>query len=676
MSVVAIIQARKGSTRFPDKILSQINGMSLLEILLQRLKKSKMIDKIVVAIPNNKENRILNEYVISNEVSVFEGDEENLLDRFYKASLKFNASTIVRITSDCPLIDYEIIDKVINLYNKESAEFASNTNPPTFPDGMDVEVCSFNALQTAWKNASSSFHKEHVMPYIIESKNFKTVNLANRVDLSDLRLTVDEKEDLTVIKNIFNHFRSNVNFSLQDIITLYEKNPELFLENKHIKRNEGKKMNKGQKLWERAKKVIPGGNMLLSKRSEMFLPNIWPNYYSKAKGCKIWDLENNCYTDMSLMGVGTNILGYSNRRIDTAVKSAADNGNMTTLNTPDEVYLAEKIIDIHPWAEMVRFARSGGEINAVAVRIARAATGKDKIAFCGYHGWHDWYIASNIENAKNLDSHLLDGLKANGVPKALEGTSIPFRYNNFDELKKIIEDNEDIGVIKMEVERNEPPKNDFLKKVRKLATEKNIVLIFDECTSGFRETFGGLHKKYEVEPDLAIFGKSLGNGYAISAVIGRRDIMEAAQSTFISSTFWTERIGYVAAIKTLELMESLKSWEIITNKGKKLSKLWLEIAKSNSIKIDLFGIPSLRRFKIDSHDHIKYKTLITQELLKKNFLATDTVYLSTVHDDNIIDEYIEHLNEVFSIIRKCEDGLNVDDLIESEICHSGFSRLN
>ena len=313
---------------------------------------------------------------------------------------------------------------------------------------------------------------------------------------------------------------------------------------------------------------------------------------------------------------------------------------------------------------------------SVAVRIARAATGKDKIAFCGYHGWHDWYIASNIENTKNLDSHLLDGLKANGVPKALEGTSIPFRYNNFDELKKIIEDNDDIGVIKMEVERNEPPKNDFLKKVRKLATKKNIVLIFDECTSGFRETFGGLHKKYEVEPDLAIFGKSLGNGYAISAVIGRKNIMEAAQSTFISSTFWTERIGYVAAIKTLELMESLKSWEIITNKGKKLSKLWLEIAKSNSIKIDLFGIPALRRFKIDSHNHIKYKTLITQELLKKNFLATDTVYLSTVHDDIIIDEYIEHLNKVFSIIRKCEDGLNINDLIESEVCHSGFSRLN
>ena len=234
MSVIAIIQARKGSTRFPDKILSQINGMSLLEILLQRIKKSKMIDKIVVAIPNNQENRILNEYIIRNEVSVFEGDEENLLDRFYKASLKFNASTIVRITSDCPLIDYEIIDQVINLYNKESAEFASNTNPPTFPDGMDVEVCSFNALQTAWKNANSSFHKEHVMPYIIESKNFKTVNLYNRIDLSDLRLTVDEKEDLTVIKNIFNHFKPNVNFSLNDIITLYEKNPKLFSENNNL----------------------------------------------------------------------------------------------------------------------------------------------------------------------------------------------------------------------------------------------------------------------------------------------------------------------------------------------------------------------------------------------------------------------------------------------------------
>jgi glutamate-1-semialdehyde 2,1-aminomutase len=304
----------------------------------------------------------------------------------------------------------------------------------------------------------------------------------------------------------------------------------------------------GQKLWRKAKSVIPGGNMLLSKRAEMFLPEKWPAYFSKAKGCKVWDLDGNEYIDMSIMGIGTNILGYGHPEVDEAVIKTVQAGNMSTLNCPEEVYLAEKLIDMHPWADMVRFARSGGEANAIAIRIARAASGKDKVAICGYHGWHDWYLSANLGDDKNLDGHLLPGLDPAGVPRNLKGTVFPFCYNNFEELENLV-NTQDIGVIKMEVSRNTGPENNFLHKVRKLATDKGIVLVFDECTSGFRQTFGGLHKLYGVEPDMAMFGKALGNGYAITATIGRREIMEAAQSTFISSTFWTERIGPTAALK-------------------------------------------------------------------------------------------------------------------------------
>ena len=311
--------------------------------------------------------------------------------------------------------------------------------------------------------------------------------------------------------------------------------------------------NTGQKLWQRAKQVIPGGNMLLSKRAEMFLPDLWPAYFSRAKGCQVWDLDNNQYTDMSIMGIGTNLLGYGHPVVDAAVSATISDGNMSTFNCPEEVYLAERLIEIHPWADMVRFARTGGEANALAIRIARAASGKDKVAFCGYHGWHDWYLAANLRGDKNLAGHLLPGLEPNGVPGNLQDTVYPFSYNNFGELKSLVE-NQDIGVIKMEVSRNEPPANDFLENVRQLANEKNIVLIFDECTSGFRQTFGGLHKLYGVEPDMAVFGKALGNGYAITATIGRREVMEAAQSSFISSTFWGERIGPSAALATLDVM--------------------------------------------------------------------------------------------------------------------------
>ena len=304
----------------------------------------------------------------------------------------------------------------------------------------------------------------------------------------------------------------------------------------------------GQNLYKRAKTLIPGGTMLLSKRPEMFLPENWPSYFSKSKGCKVWDLDGTELLDMSIMGIGTNSLGYGNDEVDSAVIEVVKKGNLSTLNCPEEVYLAEVLIEMNPWADMVRFARSGGEANSIAIRIARAATGKDNVAICGYHGWHDWYLSANHNGGDNLSEHLISGLNPKGVPLNLKNSVFPFNYNNYDELLRIVE-KYDIGVIKMEVIRNFEPKNNFLQKVRDLATKKNIVLIFDECSSGFRETFGGIFQKFNVEPDMVMFGKTIGNGYALTAVLGRRPVMEAAQKTFISSTFWTERIGPTAALR-------------------------------------------------------------------------------------------------------------------------------
>ena len=435
-------------------------------------------------------------------------------------------------------------------------------------------------------------------------------------------------------------------------------------------------MSSGQKLWKKAKKIIPGGNMLLSKRTEMFHPLNWPAYFDKAKGCNIWDLDGNQYLDMSLMGVGTNILGYANKEIDNYVKQNIDKSNMSTLNCPEEVLLAEQLIEMHPWSEMVRFAKTGGEANSIAVRIARAASGKNGIAVCGYHGWHDWYLASNISNSDNLKSHLLPGLEANGVPKELKNTTFPFYYNDIQGLKKLIIE-KDIGVIKMEVVRNIQPSNNFLKDVRELATKNNIILIFDECTSGFRECFGGIHLNYRVYPDIAIFGKALGNGYAITAVVGTRNTMEAAQKSFISSTFWTERIGACAALKTLEIMEEIKSWEMITKIGKKIRKIWINISESYDLNINISGLCALSSFNFVSKNNLKYKTLITQEMLKKNILASNSVYTAVVHDDECLEKYSVQLDKVFGIIKKCEDEvINIDTIIEGPICHDGFYRLN
>tara|TARA_B100001029_G_C15037211_1_gene440953 strand:- start:394 stop:1713 length:1320 start_codon:yes stop_codon:yes gene_type:complete len=438
--------------------------------------------------------------------------------------------------------------------------------------------------------------------------------------------------------------------------------------------NKNKKLS-AKKIWRRALKVIPTGNMLLSKNPNRFLPGKWPTYYKKAKDCFIWGVDGKKYIDVSTMGFGTNILGYSNSKVDKTVHNFIDKGNMSTLNAPEEVYLAEKLIQLHPWFKMVRFARTGGEANSIAIRIARASSGKDGVAICGYHGWHDWYLSSNIQNKKNLDTHLIKRLQTDGVPKALKNTVFPFQYNDFETLKKIVDKNK-IGVIKMEVYRNIEPKNDFLKKVRKLADKKNIVLIFDECTSGFRKSNGGLHKIYNVKPDMAIFGKALGNGYAITAVLGKKEIMECVQNTFISSTFWTERIGSVAGLETLKIMEEIESWKLIDKIGKNIKKTWGEISQNTKVPIEISGLNALAQFKIISKNSNIFKTYITQEMLKKNILATDTIYVSIKHKDKILQKYYENLEKIFKIIAKYQYSKNVKSLLKTKESAMGLPRLN
>ena len=434
-------------------------------------------------------------------------------------------------------------------------------------------------------------------------------------------------------------------------------------------------MTKSQKMWEKAKKLIPGGNMLLSKRSEMHLPNYWPSYFSRTSGCSVWDMDGKHYFDYYLMGVGTNLLGYSHPEVDSAVMDVIKSGNMSTLNAPEEVLLAEKLIELDPWAGMVRFARSGGEANAIAIRIARAASGRDGVAVCGYHGWHDWYLSANLSDDDQLAGHLLPGLSTNGVPKSLKGNVHPFNYNDFDALEDLVA-TKSIGVIKMEVIRNFEPSDGFLYKVRQLASKNNIVLIFDECTSGFRECYGGLHKKYEVYPDIAVYGKTLGNGYAVSAVVGREEVMQAAQSTFISSTFWTERIGSAAALKTLEVMDRDKPWEHAIEVGNCVRKIWSETASVHDLKITISGLPALSSYSINSDNSLAYKTLLTQEFLKKGYLAGTIFYACKAHDLDKFDEYSEILDVTFGLIAECEQGRDIKELLDGPICHAGFKRLN
>ncbi len=428
----------------------------------------------------------------------------------------------------------------------------------------------------------------------------------------------------------------------------------------------------------RAKRRIPGMTQLLSKRPDMFSLGVWPGYFSKARGAYLWDLDGNKYLDMSIAGIGANVLGYADPDVDEAVKRAIADGTSSSLNCPEEVELAELFCELHPWAEMIRYTRSGGEAMTVAVRIARAHTGKDKVAFCGYHGWHDWYLAANLGGENALGEHLLPGLSPTGVPKGLVDTALPFHYNRLNELKKIVSANrKELAAVVMEPIRNQEPEPGFIEGVRALADEVNAVFIMDEISSGFRLTTGGAHLVLgNVVPDIAVFSKALGNGYPIAAVIGTTSVMEAAQTSFISSTNWTERIGPTAAIATIKkhLKENVAAH--LVQLGQQVQQGWSEIAQKYGISIHVGGMKPMSHFSFQGEHNNALKAYLIQLMLEQGFLASNLYYAMYAHTDEHVQAYLNAMGCAFAGL---SDALQKGDLIErldGQIAQNGFKRLN
>lgn len=433
---------------------------------------------------------------------------------------------------------------------------------------------------------------------------------------------------------------------------------------------------KSQATYVKAKQVIAGGTQLLSKRPEMFLPDLWPSYFEKSNGCKVWDLDGNEYMDAAYMGVGANVLGYCDQDVDNAVIESIRKGTNTTLNAPEEVELAELLLDLHPWADLCRYTKTGGEAMAVAVRVARASTGKEKVLFCGYHGWHDWYISSNLSDDKLGDGHLIPGLEPNGVPRSLLNSAVPFTYNNTEEfLSKVDEMGDELATVVIESVRNFHPEPGFLETVRRVTKEKGIVLILDEITAGFRMNIGGAHLRYDLEPDIAVFGKAFANGYPMGAVIGTRGIMEAAQTSFISSLFWTERTGLAATLATIRKMQQIDSPSKIMAIGEEVQSTWRSISEETGVEINIMGMPVISAFGIKHENALAYKTFLTQEMLKRGYLATVAFYASVAHEGHL-DGYFSAMREVFGQMKALMDNnASPETFLEGPVCHSGFKRL-
>lgn len=441
---------------------------------------------------------------------------------------------------------------------------------------------------------------------------------------------------------------------------------------------------RGQTAYRRAREIIPGGTQLLSKRPEMHAPDRWPAYFAEAHGCEVVDLDGRRFCDMTTSGIGSCLLGYADPDVTAAVIRRVELGSMSTLNCPEEPHLAELLLELHPWAEAARFCRTGGESMAVAVRIARASTGRDRVAFCGYHGWSDWYLAANLPPADSgggtedsLSEHLLPGLEPAGVPSALAGTALPFRYNRLDELEQIVaRHGNELAAVVMEPTRSIDPEPGFLEGVRELCRACGAVLVFDEISVGWRLALGGAHRRYGVTPDVAVFAKALGNGHPIGAIIGRAAIMNAAQSTFISSTYWTEGVGFAAAVATVRKFQQHDLPAHAAAIGDRFRAGWLKLGQKHGVPTRVGGHPAIGTLGFDHPDAAALGTLLTSRMLERGFLLSGGFYPSLAHEPRHVDTCLAAADTVFAELAEAVAQGDAQQRLAGPVRHSGFARLS
>ena len=348
------------------------------------------------------------------------------------------------------------------------------------------------------------------------------------------------------------------------------------------------------------------------------------------------------------MGIGTSVLGYSNSYVDNFVKKKIDLGVNTTLNSIEEYQLAKEILKIDKFADQVKFARGGGEAMSLAVRIARTKSKKSKVLFCGYHGWHDWYIAANLANIKNLNNHLLKNLTPAGVPSNLKNSSEPLKINDIHELIRKTK-KKNIAAIIVEPARNDYLKKEFILELNKVCRDNNIILIIDEITLGWRECLGGVYRKIGLKPDMVVYGKAMGNGYAISAVVGKKKIMNAAQNTFVSSVAWTEKVGFAAGLAVINFHKKKNIFSKNRKIGKLIKKGLLRIAKKHNLEIEISTLDTVVNFNFKrNNDYLS--TIFTELMLKKKFLATNLIYVSYSHSLDIVEKYFKAVDWSFEKI--------------------------
>jgi len=678
--ILGILQARMSSTRLPGKVLEPILGRPMLERQIERLRRARRIDRLVVATSTEAADDAIQALCVRVAVECFRGSLDDVLDRFYRAAQSAQPDHIVRLTADCPLTDPALIDHIVEFYLAGGYDYASNTLEPTYPDGLDAEVFSYRALADAWREADLPSQREHVTPFIHrQPARYRVGSFKSARDLSGLRWTVDRAEDLQLVRRVYEAlFPVDPCFDTDAILGYLAANPEVAAVNSKIERNEGmlksltrdaevlrarsaqdpsERYRKSEALLRRALGVIPLGSQTFSKSYTQYPLGVSPYFITHGKGSRVWDVDGNEYVDF-VNGLASVNLGYCDPDVTAAVRTQLERGTIFSLASPIELEVAEELVRMVPCAEMVRFGKNGSDATAGAVRLARAYTGRERVAVCGYHGWQDWYIGSTARHK--------------GVPQAVRDLTRTFAYNDLASLEKVLATHlGQYAAVVLEPMNVVEPARGFLEGVRELTHAHGALLVFDETITGFRFANGGAQELFGVTPDLTSLGKGLANGYPLSAVTGKADVMRLMEEIFFSFTFGGEALSLAAGLATMQKLQREPVVETLRRNGQRVLDGVRRLIESTGVGgfLSISGNPTwtFLNFKdAPSATLWEIKTLFLQEVFARGILTIGTHNMSYAHTEADVDRLLQVYGEVLPLLREAVEGPGVRRYLRCE----------
>lgn len=665
MKTVALIQARYNSARLPGKVLLPLAGRPALAWTVAAARATVGVDETIVATSSEADDDQIARWCEDNGIACYRGSKNDVLGRLAGAAASARADIVMRLTADCPFLDPHVCADVLHLLVSRDLDFASNAHPSSWPDGLDCEVMTRAALERAEKDAELPSHREHVTSYIRANRMLfrQSIMRCPIPGLAGERWTLDRPEDLAFLEKVAGHLPAARPPSYVEVLLALREHPEYREINREGPAERSTLRNlipdlsvpafgrrsypRSAALLERAEAVIPLGTQTFSKSRLLFPPGKAPLFVTHGLGGRVWDVDGNAYVDY-ISALLPNVLGYCDSDVDQAIVEQLSRGISFSLATELEAELAERLVRLIPCAEMVRFGKNGSDATSAAIRLARAFTSRDRIAVCGYHGWQDWYIGSTTRNK--------------GVPGAVRALTHSFRYGDLDAADAVLSRHpgEFAAVILEPVTFTSPP-NGYLATLKDLAHRHGALLIFDEVISGFRFSLGGAQALFDVVPDLAAFGKSMGNGMPISAVVGRADIMREMEHVFYSGTFGGEALSLAAAIATIDKMERADVIAALAAHGELLRKELSARIESTGLAdtLKLVGFPQWQQFTIaasDGVDPLAVRTLLMRQLQDHGVLMSSTLNICYAHNEMTMALSLAAFERALSVLAEALDG--------------------